>query len=301
MKNRFYISLFLILTALYIILTFITPTDPAILHKYSITQSQARQLTLTIVVPISAIWMTALYGMIKFRNYAYSIADTKEGKGFRKISHGISVLAFSLPLSATIVAALTYAASKRPTILPEVAVIKNYTNIVLTGIGLLLIAQGSLYLVRLLKKHHDKVRPTFNLFGVIVLACLYTWLIINRPFKSNGASVYFLPDWIILLTIAIPYLYIWCSGMLAVYQLFIYKKNIRGTVYIKSLDYLAKGVATIIFLSIMTQLLVTLTGRLNRLNLTPILLIVYVLVALNALGYGLIARGATKLKQIEEV
>jgi hypothetical protein len=47
--------------------------------------------------------------------------------------------------------------------------------------------------------------------------------------------------------------------------------------------------------------LTTVSTRLTQLSLTPILFILYALIVIDAAGFVLIAIGANKLKQIEEV
>jgi hypothetical protein len=49
------------------------------------------------------------------------------------------------------------------------------------------------------------------------------------------------------------------------------------------------------------QFLTTITEQLNRLNLAPLLIVLYLLIAFYAVGYALVARGAKKLKKIEDV
>lgn len=112
---------------------------------------------------------------------------------------------------------------------------------------------------------------------------------------------YYLPNWLIILTLAVPYVYVWCVGINAVRNLNIYKNRVKGLVYKRAIDYLAKGIAVIIVLSIFIQLIAVLSAQLNRLNLTPLLAVIYLLLVLYALGYGLVSRGAKRLKQIEEV
>jgi len=134
-----------------------------------------------------------------------------------------------------------------------------------------------------------------------MLTTFYTWIITTRPVGPNGDSSYYLPTVVILFTLGIPYVYIWCKGTVAAYQLYVYKSRVRGSIYRGALNSLALGIGSVIILSIFLQLLITISARLLTLNLSPRLGIVYVLVALIGVSYGLIARGSKRLKQIEEV
>lgn len=300
-KDKHIAILFLLLTTGYVAVALFGPIDPATLSKYSLTLGGARLLTLSIVVPIVAIWMSALYGLLRFREYAKVVEDTKEGKAFKYIALGITLLAFSLPVAGMVSSTLGAIAVRNPGFLVGSIIIKNYINLILPACGLLLLNKGSNELLSTLKRNKAPAWPPFSLPAVIVLSSFYTWCITTRAFGFTGDAGYYLPNWLILATLAVPYLYVWCRGLLSAYRLFVYRRNIRGQVYKNSLTALARGVTTIIVLSILTQLITTISARLSRLNLTPILLIIYVLVALNAVGYGLLAYGAKKLKQIEEV
>ncbi|MDB5182530.1 MAG: hypothetical protein JWO47_314 [Candidatus Saccharibacteria bacterium] len=300
-RNKLTIYFFLALTLLYVAIVMFSPADPSATAKYHIDQSQIRLLTLTIVVPLVVIWLTALYGSVRIHDYSKVIKDTKEGIAFKLVSRGLLFIAFSLPANAVFGAVLSYFTVKNPNFQSTATILRNYFNIILPAAGLLTINKGASALISTLRKIRPVTWPPLTLPGIIIASSVYTWLITTRPFSAAGDTGYYLPNWIILATLSIPYLYIWCRGILAAVKFFVYKQNIRGVIYKKSLGLLATGIATIIILSVASQILITLSARLNRLNLTPILILVYVLVALNALGFGLVARGAKKLKLIEEV
>ncbi len=110
-----------------------------------------------------------------------------------------------------------------------------------------------------------------------------------------------MPNLLIILTLAIPYLYYWYRGLVATYNLYHYQKHVKGQVYKGSLSLVAYGIATIIATSILIRLLVTISARITTLSLTPLLLIIYGFLVIAALGYVLIALGAKRLRRIEEV
>jgi hypothetical protein len=94
---------------------------------------------------------------------------------------------------------------------------------------------------------------------------------------------------------------IWYKGLTAVFDLFLYQRRITGKIYKESLRYLAAGILVVIVTSVGTRVLTTISTSLSGFNLTPLLLVVYALVLLNAAGFLLIAFGANKLRRIEEV
>lgn len=302
MKNKPYTYLFLILVTLYLGMVVRLPSDPVALERYHITQSKAHLLGLTIAIPLTLVWLAALYGFLRFKSYADTVSETREGLPFRYLANGLMVLAFSLPITSIISSLLTYMAVHNRDLLPLATIMRNYLNLIFPLIAFTLLAKGADGLVKFLRPIKTLPYPRYSSLGLIIASSLYTFLIIGRPWGGAGGDmVYFLPTWVVVLTIAIPGLYIWHKGALAAYRLYIYKQKVKGVVYKNSFSDLLMGLGTIVVLSISLQIMLTLSERLNRLHLTPLLIIIYILVATYAVGYGLVARGAQQLKKIEEV
>ncbi len=301
MRKKLYSCVFIVLAVIYVILTATLPTDPEVLRRYQISQQNAHLLTLTLAIPMVLIWLFALYGYLKFYDYSLTIRQSREGRGFNRLSRGLMVLIFSLPFVASMSSVFTYISNRNHSLLPTLTITRNYISLLFPFIAFLLIANGAELLIKTLRpKTLHQAIPKFGLVACIILSSVYTWLITTRP-VSSANDIYYLPTVLILTTLAIPYVFIWCRGALAAYHLYMYKSKVKGKIYREALNSLALGMGTIILLSIMLQLLVTVSARLTKLNLSPLLSLIYLLVALTAIGYGLIARGAKKLKQIEEV
>jgi hypothetical protein len=280
----------------------LSPTDPAVLHKYSITAGSARLLNLTVVVPIIAIWVTAFYGYTALKRYATSVSRSTEGAPFNIIANGLLVLVMSLPLVASASAILTYIALRDPRLVPATTIIRNYLNVASAVLAFFLIGKGAEALAKLVKRKTTSLDNQNWTVGFIIVSSLFSWLVMSRhPAASGHESIYYLPDWLVIITIVIPYLYVWYRGTMAAYCIYFYQKNVKGQLYKRALSFCSAGIAMVIATSVFIQLLTVFTARLNRLNLTPILLIIYVLICTYAIGYALIAKGAKKLKTFEEV
>lgn len=277
------------------------PIDPEVLKQHDLTQSSARWLNVSIVAPIIIVYFAAYYGFARFRSYAANVKKTKEGPPLYLISNGLMVLAFSLPINSILGSVLNYVEHSHPNSVAALTITRNYIALLLSFIAFIYIARGARSLVATLKDKKMTTYPALSLLGPIVLSSLYTWLITSQPHSTITEPVYHMSNWIVLLTLAIPYIYIWCIAVKAARDLYFYKNRVKGRIYKKALDNVAKGIFVIILISIAIQIITTLSERLNRLDLNMLLLVIYVLVALYALGYGLVARGAKKLKQIEEV
>jgi hypothetical protein len=304
MKRSLPVYLFLLLTAVYVLLVMLLPTDPATLARYHITQGQARLLNLTVVLPLAAIWYLALNGFVRFWQYSKIIRNTNEGWSFTMLAYGLMILAFSLPLNAIVSAIFNYVSIHNTNFLPTATILRNYITLVLAIISFGLLARGAVLLVI---SHKEKIRykpvmPLFMAPVMIILTSVFTWLVVaNQHELSNGQNSYYLPNWLVILTIVIPYLAAWVAGILSIYYIYIYHQKVKGAVYKQAFSELAKGLAMVTFISVFVQLLVTITEQINRLKLTPILLLIYLLVILYAVGFWFIAHGAKKLQTFEEV
>ena len=80
-----------------------------------------------------------------------------------------------------------------------------------------------------------------------------------------------------------------------------YSRRAPGTLYRKTWNLLAIGIASIIIMQIVIQYTTTLSSQFDEFKLLRLLLTIYVLLAMLSVGYLLIALGAKRLKKIEEV
>jgi hypothetical protein len=299
MRKR-YVYVFSLLIILYLSLALTLPSDPAVLARHSISQTQARLLNLTIVVPVSIIYTVALYGYIQFRDYAEAIRKSKEGQHYIDISKGLSLLVLALPLGAVMNSFVSYAKFNLTDVYVTSFVIQTYVNLLLALAGILLVARGVDGLYRTLSIRTNFKLTYKSIIAIITSTSAYIWLVTSQSPESTIEGAYRLPEWVVVFTLAIPYLFIWILGAKTTYTLYRYKQNVKGIIYKKSFDSLYKGFGLIIVISIFIRLITTLSEQFNRLNLTPLLGVVYLLVILYALGYGLLARGSRGLKKIED-
>lgn len=298
--KKVYVWTFLALLVTYIILAFGLPVNPQTMAKYGLSHTELRLLSLTTVLPLVFVYLAALYGFTRINDYANKIQSTKEGPHFKKLASGLMVLAFSLPVNSIIGSLTTYVRHAHPHMVSDISIVRQYVALALAFTAIYLIAKGAGGLYGTLKNKKMDSRSVYGMLGPIVLASIYTWLIVAQVHHLPAGQPYYLPDWLVVLTIAVPYVYIWCVGAWGAFHLYKYQDGVKGLIYKRAIDNLAKGIAAVIVISILLQFLTTLSGLLNRLELTPLLIIVYILIAFYALGYALVARGAKKLKQIEE-
>ena len=134
----------------------------------------------------------------------------------------------------------------------------------------------------------------------IVISVMYCAVTLNAVEDLNP-NPYRLPLWLILLTIIIPYLYSWMMGLFAVFEISQYRRVVRGVIYKDGLRLIATGTTCAIIASVALQYLTSSSPYLRLINLNSRLVISYVILITFAIGFILIAIGASKLKKIEEV
>ncbi len=291
-----------VLCGLYLTANLLLPLDPSLLAKHNLTPTSLRVLNMAVALPIIAIWYTAFYGFAKIRLYSQAIRRTNDGKALFKISEGLLWLAFSLPIRSVLGITFNTLMLRNSGFRPIGTIILNYISVAFALIGFMIISRGANILASLTHKKANPHEQHYWTFLMIILSVFYTFIILSRPADSLSLmQVYYLPNWLILTTLAIPYLYAWYRGFLAAYHIYFYSMNVKGTVYRRFLVYLSVGFGEVIVTSVIFQLLVTLSSGLNKLRLTPLLFVVYSALILLAIGYVFIAVGAKKLRKIEEV
>jgi hypothetical protein len=302
MRTRPYVLVFVALVLIYIGIVFSVPTDPAALERYGITDVQAKLINVTVVAPLVIIWLTALYGFVNLKKYADTVADTQEGPAFKYISAGLMILAFSLPLNAIIGSVTRYLSRSDPDLLIPLTIMRNHVTLIFSLAAFWVLVIGTQRLVKTLKLKKFSVTPKGFVTGLVVLAVIYTWMITSKPLNQGAEErAYYLPTWLLILALVIPYLLAWKAGVLAAYYLYTYHQKVKGVIFKSAFKDLARGIGVVVFVAILIQLITTSSAQLNRLNLTPILGIIYGLLILYAVGYGLVARGAKKLKKFEDL
>lgn len=303
-KHRKLTGLFVIFSLVYLAQTALVKPDQAALDKYDISEAQAVFLGLTIAIPYLVIWFVALVGYIRFRSYAVKIAKTKDGAAFYTMGQGLLLLALWLPLSAVMGSATSEYYRAHPEVTALMVNLNNFMNIIILLPAFVLLSKGASKLLPLIRRTKASL-PTGAVLAGICLGAVYTFLVFHDParqFPTEEVKVagYYLPDWAILFGLVLPRLVMWYLGAQAVYYIFLYRNKVKGKLYKKALDDLARGIGWVIFMTILLRFLQSLSGQLGSLSVGLLLLLIYALLVVVAVGYVLIAKGARRLQLIEE-
>lgn len=297
---------FALLIAAYTVLNFILPTNAETLTRYNLTETSARALRLSIVLPLIIIWTITMYGYVRFKNYALSIENNKDGKALSKIADGFLAVVLWLPLSSLINNGASYLYHKYPQLTEELVIVRNYLAIIAIMLAVYIIWKGSEQLIGTakLQKSAATVKARLSIL-IAALGLVFAYLVLFSPAKNIPPSPttpasFYLPDWLLILTIIVPYVLIWFWGVQAVGNVYMYSQNVKGIIYRGALTYLAKGLAFTVLSLLLIRYLGAMVAWLHTLALKPLLVLLYLLILVIGVGAVLMAIGSRKLKKIEE-
>lgn len=302
--NHYYI-IFSSLVIFYISFLLIRPYSSAAFARYSLDPSQARLLNILVAVPYVIIWFCAFYGVVKIKQYAFVIKDAKEGRAFNLIANGLYLLALYFPITSIINLLKTFVFIRRPLLIPSGTIITNYVGLAIVFGAFSLILLGSKHLVSTLNKVSVKhSRLGMLIFGAFCLVFAYLTLTNpSRQFPTANSKIaaYYLPDWLLALTIVIPFILVWLMGYLSAHYISVFRSSTTGIIYQKAMGYIAGGVGAILGSIMLIRTLSSMTGFFSSLELRMLLVVIYMLLIIISMGFLLVAKGANRLKKIEQV
>ncbi|HEY5152398.1 MAG TPA: hypothetical protein VII55_00320 [Candidatus Saccharimonadales bacterium] len=292
------------LVFVYLVLVFVLPASHATMRAYHLSTLEYRTLLFAVTLPSILTWLAAFFGYAKLSQYAYSIRKTSEGVYFDKLASGCAWLAWSLPLPAIIALILNGLANQWPGFYPASIIVSNYLNLLLPLIAFSIIGIASRGLVNQskLKFSLGNVRAIMVLF--LTFGVLYCYLAFQRfdlTSLSSTHNPYFLPIWLMVISVIIPYLYAWFVGLLAAYEITLFGQQTDGVLYRQALRLLVLGLIFIIGSSIALQYMSGVRPRVGHLVFDYQLVLTSLFRLIGGGGFIMLAIGSSRLKKIEEV
>lgn len=297
--------MFGVTSVIYLGLVALAPANPDILAQQDITATQYRLLLMLVALPLIAIWLAAFYAYARISEYTKPINKTKDGRALSFISIGIGVLALGMAVSSLSARLLNFIATENEALLPASTIARTYVTLGFYLAGFSLIYKGVQRLGRVIRKSKITTREWLMWIVFILAGVLFIYLSLESPTgetigSASNNAVYNLPVWLVVSTVIIPYLLTWAIGLRAAYLMNVYRKSVKGKIYRSFFGYLSVGLTVIVISSILIQYFTALSLSLMKLPLPSILAVVYFLLIILGVGYLLIARGANRLKSIEE-
>jgi hypothetical protein len=293
-QGRSVFILTVILWLLYTLLTLFSPQPVT----YQLTRLQVILLQLTLVVPVLFIWLAAVYGVIKFKKYAYLIKASRDGHALNILTTGLLLVICSTVIQTLIGVLRWYVLGSTARL--AMVVIYNHLPLVISLVAFGFIYTGATRLGQLAQNPVSRSQPlvTFIPFTIgVALFAVYFYTHIDNQ-AINGMPNFALPGKGVFYSLALPYLVVWLLGLLSIIRLSNYARFVKGALYREAVRYLILGTTGVITFTAFMQILTVAATGLSKLSLGPILLIIYVLLLLYSAGFILIAVGARKLTRI---
>lgn len=293
-----------LLALLYIVLIFVLPPNQEVMKRHHLSAFDYKTLFLTLNLPVILAWLAAFLGYAKLREYANLVRNTPEGPHLSKLAIGLAWLAWGLPIRALVTLVLNGLSNEWSSLYSTAVIIGNYTRLIfpLVGFSVIGIASRGLMDMARVKFNFIASRVIALLFmGAGVLYCFMTFKHFNPSSLSSTDNPYFMPIWLVVLTIIVPFLYTWFVGLLASYEIILFSRNTNGVLYRRAFGMLVLGLLIVIASSIVLQYIRGIQPRADHLTLDFHATMVSIFRLINGGGFVLLALGAAKLKKIEEV
>jgi hypothetical protein len=301
-RRRYYYTALTICSLIYISGTLIAPISS---NRFNLTPAKTHLLQVCIALPIILIWLAALYGAERLKTYSEVIKNYPDGKAMGTLAAGLTILVASIVINGLVSILRPWAL--RDGWLPAFTIINNYLSIIIPLIGFWIMYRGSTQLLKttkVVRKYTARWIPISIVLAAI--AAVYLLVIMNYDYRNatpdpTKYSSFYLPDWLIVISLVIPYLVAWGLGIKAALNVAAYRQEVKGTIYKNALKWLVAGVLLVVAFAVSLQLLIAFSTYFSKAGLAAILAIVYLIIIFYAVGYLVIASGARKLNAIEKV
>jgi hypothetical protein len=188
-------------------------------------------------------------------------------------------------------------------LMEPVVLLHNHLPILLALIGFCDIFIGSRSLIAHVKRQaslESNLRFIFPYLILAVIFCSYFYTHISH-LVTAGVPNFSVPGHWPFYTLALPSIVTWLIGAFALENIHRYAEAVTGSIYKSALRNLVRGLSVALIFSIIIQLLSLSSTFFGRFGLGTLLLIIYALLLIYALGFVFIARGAKQLTKIEVV
>lgn len=256
-------------------------------------------ILLSIIVPVTFIWLIAAYGAARFKEYAYSIKDTQDGKSLNDISNALLLLLpymILLTMANSIESLFVHSSN-----LSIVVGLGNYIPIIFALASVYYLLRGSNELIVLIPHQKRNVRR----FTAISSLCLLLfagfawsfWKSVPLLEPVNGIPKFAASVDVLLPTYVFPHLLLWTCGIWACTNIAHYAVRTEGKIYRLLFQDLYRGILLVYICLFIAQVLTISSISYAYLSLS--LGLVYGLLVIAAIGFVYIVRGSRKLANAE--
>lgn len=301
-KQWLYYSAAVLASIIYLSLSFFAPQNPSA-GRLGLNSVQLIFLKFTIAIPYITTWFFAMYGLSRLEKYIRSTKNKKDGMlallhsfwvGFLWVSGGTILVALAGGLRSYFMLNMN--------IYPIITMIMNYLYVFPPLVGFFIMYRGVSKLRSSQELSVYKYSGSFvNTLIVLIISAFYLFLIFTNPTRQFSSdpmipATYYLPDILILVTIVAPIIVTWWLGFSIAFIMGDLIPYFTKAELFKGTTRILYGIWAIIFTSILIQSLLSLgTEKLYAIGLGLLLLLIYIFVILQGIGYFFLAFGANTL------
>jgi hypothetical protein len=261
---------------------------------------------LTVALPLIIIWGLAFFAYSRFSRYALVVKKSAEGTAFSKLATGLFLLALWLPLTSLVSNVTTHIYREMPDTTAQMVIVNNYFNLAITAFAIVMIYRGAKALIPKKNLNANLQLDKLVLPVFIILSYVYAYLSLtssvrHQPAPNVAVATFYMSDWLIALTIVLPYIILFYLGLRSAQYLYIFSRNVRGVIYKETFRRLASGIGLVVIAMIGIRYITSLRSIFSTTALGLVLTIVYLLLLIVTFGFLQIATGAKRLYRIEEV
>lgn len=301
---RRYYGLVVAAWLVYILLTIAAPASQN--TQTQIDEVTRLVLTATLLIPYMLTWLIAVVGWYHFNRFA-AATERKHARnyaGFRLISRGLGILIFDL-ISIPLINAARKVWATDGDAAAILTILSNYLHILIPLIAFICLFLGSRKLVQ---SSHYAIAVRSTILPSLVATSLFTVLFTIAVFGNTSRQVateagrfasYYISDPLIVLTIIIPLAATWFAGLQAVLQIERYVHSLSQAKWRRAIVNLFHGLLAVISSSIILQAITAFgSEQLQQVNLILIIVIIYLFIILQAVGYFFIRASAKQLRHL---
>lgn len=304
--KRIVAVVYLPLAVIYLLLSYIYPTDPVTIVDRHLSVLDARIIALTFASVFIVLWLFSYIAARELIAYSHSIKQYKDGDAFLMLACALLVLAVYLPVRAISKILLNYIAHLHPAFTTQSNMIITYTNVLFPLAVFVYISRGGSRLFSMVKAKVPLEHVSILALTLCVLASTYCFAAFSSYTKLTPS------DWLVpidykvamplrIFTLVVPFLFMWAIGFMAMYQIYFYQQKIRGIIYRNSLRLLTLGLALLILANIAVQYITVFAPIIKHLPAGLTLFCASVIFSIMLTACLLIIKGVNRLRVFEEL
>lgn len=293
-KHKSYYGLVLAIWAVYLALTLLTPLTEST-NVFRISRQTMVLLQFSVTIPYLGVWLVALRGILVFDNFIRGLSDVEYVQGLRLMKTGL-VLLFAAMLAGTLFGAFAGLCRALETRVELATISMHYVNTVAYTAAFTSIFSGSRRLVESASSERDEARIrrtlVFSVWTAMTLVSLALFFTNQSRTSSIDPAVpatYFLPDEIVLSTVIVPTVVGWYFGLASIDKLVQISSSVRALLVKNYLRRASRGFAFLLLTAFILNLFQFVgTQRLVEFGLGRVLVVVYMFLVLQGLGFMLV-------------